>query len=171
MKTKLAANEVFRQFEVLDIQKLDFSQMLQSQIPEEIILAILCDYKDHQGEQIIRTIIQKLQVVSQSPNELEKYVLQLAFLSDLRNLGEETFKIAEHMSISFNIENSFLYKKGIAKNQEELEAKDKELAAKDASIRLGVVNLLLSKLLTDQQIADFLNLSIEYVQEIKDSIS
>jgi len=32
---------VFRHFEVLSLNKLDFDEMLQSQIPEEIVLAIL----------------------------------------------------------------------------------------------------------------------------------
>ncbi len=41
MRTQLREWEIFKGFDVLDVQQLEFNQLIQSQIPEEIVLAIL----------------------------------------------------------------------------------------------------------------------------------
>lgn len=75
------------------------------------------------------------------------------------------------MPISFNIEDSFFYQQGVAAEKaihEEEIARIK--AEEDAMIPSLVTKMLRSKILTDQQIADCLKLSLEYVQDIKTNI-
>jgi len=74
MHTQLEEREVFRGFDVLNVQELEFEELIQSQIPEEIVLAVLSDFKGEQPEQIIRSIIEKLKEVSPNHAELKKFI-------------------------------------------------------------------------------------------------
>jgi len=126
MQTQLEKKHVFRQFEVLSLNQLNFDEMLQSQIPEEIILAILSDFKGIDPEKIIRLIVEKLKKYSKDDAELKKFTEQLSVLSNLRTLEKETIKIIEDMPITFNIEESYSYRLGRAKGIEEERKKTEE---------------------------------------------
>ncbi len=90
--------------------------MIASQIPAEIILAILGNFGNKKPEIIIRAIAQRLKAVSKSDAELKKYVAQLNVLSRLRNLQDLiTQTISKNMPITFDIENDSLVKEGISR--------------------------------------------------------
>lgn len=102
----------FEGFELIDIGRLDFGQLLSSQIPEVVVLAILADFKKKPPEVAIRSIVKRLQKVAKGELSLEKYIRQLNVLSGLRKLHELTIKTIETMPITYDIETDFLYKKG-----------------------------------------------------------
>ncbi|MCB0593999.1 MAG: hypothetical protein H6557_04085 [Lewinellaceae bacterium] len=105
----------FEGFELIDIGRLDFGQLLSSQIPEVVVLAILADFKKKPPEVAIRSIVKRLQKVAKGELSLEKYIRQLNVLSGLRKLHEltiKTIKTIETMPITYDIETDFLYKKG-----------------------------------------------------------
>ncbi|MCB9298495.1 MAG: hypothetical protein H6559_36090 [Lewinellaceae bacterium] len=58
---RLKKEEVFAGFELIDLGRLDYRQMLSSQIPEAVVLAILGDFKGKPPEEAIRSIIARLQ--------------------------------------------------------------------------------------------------------------
>jgi len=97
MRAQLNENEVFNGFKVLNISELRFDEMIQSQIPEEIVLAILSDFRGEQPEKIIRSIILKLKASSKSKADLRKFIQQLHVLAKLRKLDEETIKVSSNM--------------------------------------------------------------------------
>jgi hypothetical protein len=107
---------VFRGFKILKLHDIDYNQMIVSQVPAEIILAVLGNFGNKTPEIVIRAIAQRLKVVSKSDAELKKYIAQLNILSRLRNLQDLTAKtISKNMPITFDIENDSLVKEGVSR--------------------------------------------------------
>jgi hypothetical protein len=117
MLTQLPDNQVYRGFELINIHEFDSQALLNSQVPDAIILAILANYPKEQMEAILRLILRKLKLVCKNPTELSKYLKQLIVLSRLRKAEDLTTKIAEEMPITFDLETDALYKKGINKGR------------------------------------------------------
>ena len=112
--SRLDHDHIFREFVALDFHKLSYKQLLDSEIPEEVILAVLADFEGHKPSAVFRLIFQKLKSLTNNNQALKKYILQLANLSRLRNLTEEFTQIHEIMPITYDINTDAIYKKGIA---------------------------------------------------------
>ena len=78
------------EFQVVILRQIPMDLFLQSQVPEEVILAILCDFGAEQPEQVIRQILQHLQKLVGRVPRLGKYQKQLQTLSRLRKLESKT---------------------------------------------------------------------------------
>ncbi len=157
MKKELEGKEIFDGFDLISLHKLNTTQLLSSQIPEVILLALLSNYEKEQTESILRLLVRQLKAVCRSEQELSKYLQQLTILSRLRKLEEETTKIIADMPITYDIEQDYLYKQGIEKGIEK---------EKINSIK-ALLNLQNFSL---KQIADILNVSIEKVKEVAKGI-
>jgi len=160
MRTQLHDNEVFRGFDVLNMNDLNFDDFLSSQIPEEIVFAILCDFRGEQPEHIIRSILEKLKAVSKNPTKLQKFVKQLQVFSHLRKLDNEINKISYDMPILIDIKESAFYKRGAE------EGLEKGLEKK---ARIACINML-KKGMPIKDIAEILEVSIDYVIQIQNEL-
>jgi len=157
MRTRLHENEVFRGFEVLSLNELNYDDFLASQIPEEIIFAILCDFKGEQPEKIVRSIFTKLQAVSGHPNKLQKFVRQLQMLSQLCNLDDIVDKVRNDMPVLIDITQNALYKRGAREHALEIK-------------REAIIDMLNDNFLPIDKIAQYLKVSIDDVIAIKNEI-
>ncbi len=113
MPTQLLEKEVFRGFDLIDIHALSYEKLLQSQVPDVVLLTALADYPIEQAESILRLIVRRLRTVCQNPSELSKYLKQLVIVARLRKIEGLTIKITEEMPITYDIETDYLYKRGI----------------------------------------------------------
>ena len=161
MQTRLPERHVFREFQVLNLHELEFDKMLQSQIPEEIILAILSDFKGKDPEKMIRLIIEKLKKYSNSDAHLKKCIRQLKVLSKLRTLDKETTKTINSMPIKYNLEEDYSYKQGIEKGIQ----RGEERALRKAIIAM----LMLGN--NPEDIAESLEVPITLVMEIQQELN
>jgi hypothetical protein len=118
MPTKLPEEQVYRGFDLIDVHALDHQQLLESQVPDVIILAVLADYPPEKAESVLRLILRQLKIACKSTSELSKYIKQLVVLSRLRKIEDLTIKITEDMPISYDVETDYLYKKGNEKGME-----------------------------------------------------
>ena len=125
MRTTLKSEELFEGFTLLSLQALQAKTFLEADAPEMILLALLTDYEGEQSQQVLRSIIERLQAKS-NPTELKKYLQQLLLLSRIRQLEGLTFKMIENMPIDYKIEDSLLFKKGEEKGMEKGEKKGKQ---------------------------------------------
>ena len=136
--------------------------LLESEIPEEIILSILTDYSKADTDSIIEQIITKLQRATKSKTELERAIQQLLVLSRLRNLETETRKKATEMPITYDITTDGLYKEGIEQGIEQ---------GIERGIEQGKINVikkaLFNKKLTIEEIADLADVSVDFVLSIQ----
>jgi hypothetical protein len=152
--TELDEKFIFRGFKIIKLYDIDYSRMITSQIPAEIILAVLGNFGDKNPEVVIRAIAQRLKIVSKSDAELKKYIAQLNVLSRLRNLQDLTTKtISKNMPITFDIENDSLVKEGISRVN-----------------RRNAERLLIMNKLSVIEIAMVLDLPEEIIWEIKEEL-
>ena len=157
MPTQLPSKQVYKGFVLIDVHSFDHTQLLQSQIPDVIILAVLADYAPEKAESILRLIMRQLKAVCQNPSELSKYIKQLVVLSRLRKIDDLTIKITQDMPIAYDVETDYLYNKGIEKGIE----KDKIEVICNARLKGLSIDL----------IADIVNLSAERVRQILDKMN
>ncbi|MEM9888417.1 MAG: hypothetical protein AAF849_21160 [Bacteroidota bacterium] len=129
MRSKLEGKEVFSGFELLSVHELNTTQLLSSQIPEVILLALLSNYEEERTEAVLRHLVKELRAAATSESDFKKYMNQLIILSRLRNLQETTIQTISDMILEYDVEQDFLYKKGIEKGiKEERERLAQEMA-------------------------------------------
>jgi hypothetical protein len=154
MRTELKPEEIFVGFDLLDVHALDTNELLNSQIPEVVLIAILSNFEIEQAERILRSIIVRLKQLVKNKRVLKKYINQLMMLSRLRKIEALTIKIAEEMPIHFDYETDTLYLKGAEKGIEKgIEKKN----------WLFVRNLLLTTDFSNERIALLADVTVDYV--------
>ena len=158
MQTMLPETQQITGYELKNIHDLSYDSLTTSEIPEEIILAILGDFHQIAPEVVIRQIIDRLQQVSRSELELKKYVRQLNILSRLRRLDKETIKITEAMPITYDIKKDYLFQQGIEQGIEQgMRKKQREM----------IINLLKFSDLSTSQVALIANTTEDIILQIK----
>lgn len=165
MKTELNADEVIKGFQLTNIREMDAYRVLESEIPEEIMLAILGNYGEHETEQIINKIIDRLQQFTTDQIVLQRYFQQLLVLSRLRKLEVQTKKQIEGMPITYNIKTDGLYKEGI---------KDGKREGKIEGIKEGkketIIEMLKDPSMSEEKIAKFTKTSLAFVRKIREEM-
>jgi hypothetical protein len=164
MQTQLPEQQHITGFELWNIQEYRYENLVWSDVPEEILLAILGDFHGEAPEKVILQIVNRLEQIVAGKLELQKFIRQLNILSGLRKLQEETTKITEDMTVEFeyDLEKDIFYKRGL---QEGIEEGWEE--GREALQRSVITNMLQSGILTIEQIADFSGASVEMVQAIQ----
>ncbi|NUQ25335.1 MAG: hypothetical protein HUU34_15420 [Saprospiraceae bacterium] len=171
MQTQLPTAQVFTGFHLINIYKLDVNQLLASQIPEVILLAILARFPKKQTEVVLRYIVQRLRLVCNNPSELSRYLSQLFILARLRKLEKLTAKIINDMPITYNIETDYLYQQGMQQGIEKGVEKGVEVGKTqerlhaEAEKRESARKMLLAGIKAPQ-VADFLGMPVEEVAKI-----
>lgn len=105
-------------FDVIVLKQIPKEQFLQSEIPEEVVLAILCDFGEDQPENVVRLILQQLQRILRKSNRIKKFQKQLLILSRLRKMELIVKNQVEAMTIHYDIETDGLFLQGIEKGIE-----------------------------------------------------
>ncbi len=118
MPNKLPTNYQFEGFDLLALRDLDTEQLLSSQVPEVIMLAILSKYPEKESENILRSTIMQLIGATKNKNKLNMYLRQLTMIANLRKLETSTLKTLQDMSINHNFSTSTLYQLGIDKGEQ-----------------------------------------------------
>lgn len=180
MRTQLNEDEIFRGFDLINMSELNTEQLLSSQVPEVILLALLGDYEKDRTEAILRLIVSRLKAVAHSEAELKKYIEQLILLSKLRKLSGITDKIISDMPVTYDYTEDFYYLKGRAQEREianqqieqerEKAKQEREKREKAEQEKIISIQALLSTgKLSTAQIAEVMNVTIEFVENIKNS--
>ncbi len=150
MQTQLVPQEVFTGFSLKSLRDYSCESLLDSQIPEEIILAILSDFNKQNPTETIRRILDKLQGIAADEITLRKYIRQLTILARLRNLTKETQKQIQDMGLTYNVMEDYLYQEG-------QKTKEKDI----------VIKMLKDKTLSIEKIADLIGVTVDDVKQIE----
>ncbi|WP_299456670.1 hypothetical protein [uncultured Microscilla sp.] len=126
MHNQLPPSKVFNGYQLIEIQALDYQPLLESDIPEEIILAILGNFKSKEAHIVLAKIIGRLQELIDVEATLQKYISHLLTLARLRNLFKITQETLNTMAITYDIKKDDFYKKGRKAGIEEGEKKGME---------------------------------------------
>lgn len=154
MKTSLPKDQAITGFTLKNIHDIPVNLALESDVPEELVLAILTDYPEADAEKVITQIILKLQQVSSDEAAFSKFIKQLITIGRIRKLDEQIGKKIESMPLTYDIESDYLYKKGIEKGIEK-------------GIKAAITEMLSDPSLTVEQIARFTKTSVEYVLKVE----
>jgi hypothetical protein len=163
MRTQLKPEEVYTGFDLLNVQGLDTNKLLSSQMPEVVIIAILSNYPKEEAETILRKIVINLKNLVKHKRTLKKYINQLMMLARLRKIEALAIKITEEMPVHYDIETDALYLKGTEKGTERGIEQGKE-----AKNYIFVTNLLLDTDFDDAKIARLADVTLAFVQKVKD---
>lgn len=106
------------QFKLINTQENDYETLISSRIPEEVIFAVLGNFKNESPQKIVSKILYRILEISPDKAKLQRHVRQLAELSKLRNLQDETLKQVEAMPIEFDIESDVIFQKGKGRRKE-----------------------------------------------------
>ena len=128
-------------------------EVLDSEIPEEIIMAILADYEKVDTQEVIEKIIGKLQHATKSESELRRAIEQLLMLSRLRKLESEINQKVKKMPITYDYSTDGLY-----------------LLGQEEKLYQMVKKALIKQEFTPEQISAMMEVSIEYVLSVKSEI-
>jgi hypothetical protein len=154
MKTVLTEDGNYFQFQLINITQFDYLRFLNSDNPEEIILAILSNFGKENPENALHQIIHRLEETTKEQLTFKKYLRQLRVLSKLRRLDLKFDDMIQNMAKYIDAENDYLFIRGKKETEERI-----------------IINLLAKMSLTLDQVADIAGVSVEFVKNIKQKIS
>jgi hypothetical protein len=144
-------------YKQIDLMDMDPDEFLKSDIPEEIILAVLAG-KTKKGEKTpaIQQILFKLRtLLAGNQPELARKIAQLEILGELRVDAQKIIKREEeHMAFTYNLKNDIRYKEG------------QEQASVERNTTF-VLNLLKRTDHSDRKIASLANVPLDFVRKVK----
>ena len=108
MRTTLRKEEQITGYALKNIHDLPVDKVLDSEIPEEVILSILADYPKANTAAVVQRIIGNLQKLATDEATLNRYIQQLVILSRLRKLDKETEKQVRDMPITYDIKKPII---------------------------------------------------------------
>ena len=154
------------EFQVINLREVPKEAFINSEVPEEVILAVLCDFGTDHPEKVIRIILQNLMKIVGRIPRLRRYQRQLHVLSRLRKLHPISLKEIKAMPIHYDVESDELYLAGIEKGIE----KGIELGVEkgvEKHQHETVVRMLKTNRFTDDEIAEFAGVSVEYIRQVR----
>jgi predicted transposase YdaD len=154
MSTELSHVDLQFRFSLVNLKEVDCGLFLKSERPEEILFAILADFRGQPSGEVIRSILIRLQAQVPNPRSLRKYLEQLEILSQLRNLQPETVQQIDAMPITYDITADLRYQQGLEQGQQRGESK---------KTRFMVERMLLSGKMSISEIAEIAAVSVDYV--------
>lgn len=118
MKIELVMPDFTFKYELLDMRSFSYRDFLNSNIPEEVILAILCNFENDSNDLVISQILLKLRALDKSETLFKRHFIQLEVLSGLRNLEQIIHQIRQKMPITFDIQKLPSFQEGLEKGIE-----------------------------------------------------
>ena len=171
MPTRLVSEQMQFNFPLVAFAELDYLMFLKSDNPEEIVLAILADFKQKKPETAIGEIVQRLRETTKGEFALRRYFQQLRVFSQLRNFQKDLKEITmDSLAKYVSMERDPLYMIGIERGEAKGKAKGEAKGEAKAEERF-VRNLLVKMALTTEQVADVAGVSVEFVEEVKATIA
>ncbi len=169
MITKIKHKNLDFSYKMIVLNEIDANLFLNSDNPHELILAILCHYEKRDAPKIIQKILKKLQQKAKNDNELHEYTTDLEILSGLRKLQSETKKQIDKMPIAYDLTKDLRFIEGKQEGKQE-GRQEGEHVGEQKKARAAVINLLKDKVLSVEQIARVLEVSLDFVKNIQEEL-
>ena len=115
MKSKLQKDQIFTGFDIINLTEINPEQLISTQVPEMVIMALLGNFKKDRIEKVLNDIVDKLKSLTDSEDSMAKYVNQLLILARIRNFQLIVEQKLNDMPISYDVENDGLYLRGVEK--------------------------------------------------------
>lgn len=179
MEKEIRENNLSFRYLLIDLKDIEPAEFLESDAPEEIILAVLMGReKGEEKRWLVRRILIKLRsLLPEDAGELSRRIAQLEVLGELRGVQQIIFEEEQNMPITYNLEKDLRYNQGLEKGLEKGMEKGMEKGlvkglkkGLEQSQRSVVVNLLQQTDFTDEKIAAIAQVSLEFVAGLRKSL-
>ncbi len=170
MDCLLAQEDLTYSFRLKNIHQFSYKNFIDSDIPEEVVLAILADFEGINPTKVIEEIVKRLQQISDKSLRLSKYEKQLEILSKLRKLQKQTIQTITQMGWEYELETDIRYLQGVEKGEEKGIAKGIEQGieiTKEKDNYRFVVSLLSETKFSAEKIARLADVTIEFIEKVK----
>ncbi len=170
IKTKLKLLNLTFKIDVINMHDVSYKLFINSSIPEEVMLAILCDYEGKSAAEIVTRIVKRIKQVNKSDLNLQKNLVQLDIIASLRNLQPLLTKIINDMPIIIDMSKDLRFKQGRKEGRQEgrkegrQEGRQETFFLKDQTF---VVNMLQRGIESLETIAEFADVELAFVEKTK----
>jgi len=154
MQHHIPGNTINYHYQLIEIRNLQAEDLLLSDTPEIIVLAILASRGNVDPLSFVVKVLKRLKAVCHSQEEVDKFVLQLVTMSSLRNLDEVITENREDLAMNtgISIKDNAVYKHAFSEG----EAKT-----------IQIVKAVMRGKSSIQQIAEDVGVSLEKVLKVK----
>lgn len=158
MPTQLSSKQMRFEFQLISFASLDYRIFINSNQPEEVVLAVLGNFKGEKPEQALQQIIERIEKTTTGDFPLQRYFQQLRVLAQLRNL-EKKLKalIMDNIGKYISQERDVAFLVGQDKAREQEQTK-------------FVTNLLTNSDFSAKKIAQMAGVSVKFVKKIQQSL-
>jgi len=171
MSNILSSPQLNYHYERIDMREIDYQTLYNSDSPDALVLAILCDFRGNDPGEMVIHILQKLHALTRhdEPRQRE-YIQMLEILADNRHLNINIQEAYDMLHIE--IERLPSYQKGIEKGIEKGMEKGMEKGIEkgreegEHKKSLEVARTLLSMNFIPEQIAAITQLSLSEIQQL-----
>lgn len=156
MPHKITTNNFRFSYGILSLSDINYRLFLKNNNPEVIILGILGTFGTLNADLALKKIISKLRSVKIEGLALERYMMQLKVLSQLRNLETQFDQIMESVSTFWKEERDPHYIRGKRKGEQEGRIKGEKKGIKIGRSEVVteiIKNLILNSDFNNQKIA------------------
>ncbi len=147
-------------YQIINLCDCDYRTFLQTDTPEEVILAILGNFGKDKPQIAVKNVLEKLDSLNTKGLKREKSIKQLEILSKLRNLQQEIINQIKDMAFTYDLHSDIRFRQGVNLGINQGEEK-KAVAA--------IKNMLTSNFPLEQ-IASIVDVSYDFVKKIADSL-
>ncbi len=121
MKHRLPKSLLFTGFDLISLSEQSFMEMLHSEHPWEVVLAVLSDFGDFSVDAGLTQILDRLREMELNDTEFKRSLAQLKILSRLRKLDSKATATINKMPINFDfdVEEDAFYQLGRKSGDEE----------------------------------------------------
>ena len=150
------------EYTVIDFSDIPYKVFLESNIPEVIVFSILGNLTGSTPKNVAIEAVQRINALESGELKKKKYFKQLRIVANIRNLAPLIDKVMENITQYFVPERDPWFNKGFQQGEEK-----KEVALKREFTALS----LISPDHSVEKIARLLEVSVEYVEGIKNEVA
>ena len=149
--------------EIINLRDIPHELFINSDVPEEVILSILCDFQGKETVNVLEQIVLRLKELDRDQELIfGKHIVQLEVLSDLRNLQPLLTKTIDAMPLVYNMNKDVRFNQGIKEGIKE--GIEKGVLLKDQRL---VIHLLKKGTFSLETIADLACVDIDFAKNTK----
>lgn len=120
MKAKIAEEKLHFAYEIVDIRSYNYEEFLNTNTPEQVVLAVLGNFHGEEPATVIERILQRLKELTTTELAFGKYATQLEVISELRKLRKIAKTQINNMPVVFDYTATTAFEKGEAKGKKEV---------------------------------------------------
>jgi hypothetical protein len=158
------------EYELYSIQRSSYRTFLESENPEELLLAILGNLDNHSPTTVLKKIINNAKNVVNETFSMEKFVVQLEVFAKFRNYIKP-FKLIYQKMFPFEIkpQDTFLYKMGQESGIKDGEKREKRGEKRGEKKKQDdmILGFLKKGKFSIEDIAEVAGVSVAYVMRLK----